>query len=295
MSLSSSLKLHVLGSGCPSATADRYGSAFVLEMPEDDAVMVDCGPATAYKMARMGVPLVRVAHVFLTHLHYDHCADVPCFALSRWDQDTGDLPPLSVYGPAPTGRFVDRLFSEQGAFHDDWLSRVTHPASEACHRMRGGSLPRPAPVILGRDLASGDCVEGESWRCTAQWVHHVEPTLTSLAYRFETDVGTVVFAGDCGDCPELRELAHDADTLVVACTHFGAPATDPDLVDVITGTPEVAAIANEAGVRRVVLTHGSPNFIRPGEVERAVAEVARAYRGAIHYPDELTTIDLALP
>lgn len=291
MAKSAPLKLHVLGSGCPSASADRYGSAFILETP-GDAVMVDCGPATAYKMARMDIPLVRVGHVFLTHLHYDHCADIPCFALSRWDQDTGSLPPLTIHGPVPTEQFVQRLFGEGGAFYDDWRSRVTHPASEACHRLRGGSLPRPAPVIQAHDLTSTDCVEGASWHCRAQWVHHVEPTLESLAYRFETDAGTVVFAGDCGDCAELRQLAHDADTLVVACTHFGTPATDPDLADVITGTPEVAAIANEAGVRRVVLTHGSPNFAKPGVVERAVAEVARAYGGAILYPDELTTIDL---
>ena len=292
MSKPSSLQLHVLGSGCPTPTAERYGSAFVLETG-GDAVMVDCGPATAYKMARMSIPLGRVADIFVTHLHYDHSVDLPCFALGRWDQDAGDRPPLRVYGPSPTRAFVDRLFGEGGAFELDWRSRITHSASEACHRMRGGSLPRPAPVIQAQDLASGAVIEGGSWCCRAQWVHHVEPTLESLAFRFETDAGTVVFAGDCGDCPELRQLARDADTLVVACTHFGAPATDPALVDVITGTPEVAAIANEAGVRRLVLTHASPNFARPGVVEQAVANVARAYSGAILFPDELSTIELS--
>ena len=124
-------------------------------------------------------------------------------------------------------------------------------------------------------------------------MHHVEPTLDSLAYRFDTDEGSVVFAGDCGDSQELRTLAKGAQTLVLACTHFGSPEASPHITDVITGTPEVAAIANGAGAGRVILTHASPNFSRPGAVERAVSEVARAYSGRILFPDELATVDLS--
>ena len=62
----------------------------------------------------------------------------------------------------------------------------------------------------------------------------------------------------------------------------------------ITGTPEVAEIANEAGAAHVILTHASPNFSRPGVRERAVAEIARSYGGAVFFPDELTTVDLSV-
>jgi len=116
--------------------------------------------------------------------------------------------------------------------------------------------------------------------------------MVSLAYRFDTDQGSIVFAGDCADCAGLREIAKGADTLVLACTHFGSPPISPAIADVITGTPEVASIAQEAGARRVVLTHMSPSFARPGVKERAVAEVARSYGGAILCPDELTTMGL---
>jgi len=96
--------------------------------------------------------------------------------------------------------------------------------------------------------------------------------------------------GDCADCAGLREIAKGADTLVLACTRFGSPPISPAIADVITGTPEVASIAQEAGTRRVVLTHMSPSFANPGVKERAVAEVARSCGGAILCPDELTTI-----
>ena len=117
--------------------------------------------------------------------------------------------------------------------------------------------------------------------------------MISMAYRFDTEHGSVVFAGDCADCEELREISNGADTLVVACTHFGSPPIHPALADVITGTPEVAEIAQEGGVGRVVLTHMSPNFERPGIRERAIAEVGRLYNGVIVCPDELTTVDMS--
>jgi len=285
------MRLHIVGTGCPDARAERYGSAFVLEIA-DHSILIDCGPATTYKMARMGIDPRDVRQVFFTHHHFDHDADFPCFALTRWDQSRGDEPPLEVYGPPPTEAFIEALLGEKGAFATDWKSRVDHPASHACHQLRGGVMPRPAPAIRARDISPGLVAETESWTAAAAVVHHVEPTMISLAYRFDTDQGSIAFAGDCADCEALRKIAAGAENLVVACTHFGSPPARPEIVDVIAGTSEVAAIAQQAEVGRVVLTHMSPNFARPGVRERAIAEVARSYGGAILCPDELTTVDL---
>ena len=285
------MKLHVVGTGCPDPLPERYGSSFILEVGSD-CLMVDCGPATTYKMARMALRPGCVNHVFLTHHHFDHNADFPCFALTRWDQSKGTEPPLKVYGPPPTKAFVEKLLGEDGAFAPDWKSRITHPASHECHRARGGVFPRPAPAIEAVDVDAGRVAEEDGWSVAAAGVKHVEPGLLSVAYRFDTDKGSVTFAGDCADCEELRQLAQGTDTLVIACTHFGVPTVSPAIADVITGTPEVAAIANAAQVTRLILTHTSPNFSRPGVKERAIAEVARNCNCEMVFPDELTTVEL---
>ncbi|MBI2440859.1 MAG: hypothetical protein HYV35_05750 [Lentisphaerae bacterium] len=117
--------------------------------------------------------------------------------------------------------------------------------------------------------------------------------MTSLAYRFDTAAGGIVFAGDCADCAELRAIAKGAATLVVACTHFGSSATNQAIADVITGTLEVVLILGHSGVRRVVLTHLNSHFANPEVKERVLAEITRSYTGAILCPDELTSLDLA--
>lgn len=285
------LRIHVVGTGCPDARAERYGSAFVLDIGQE-SLLIDCGPATTYKMARMGIPPTRVNHVFFTHHHFDHNADFPCFALTRWDQCKGTEDPLRVYGPPPTESFVEALLGKSGAFFVDWDSRVKHPASHECHTQRGGVMPRPEPAIEAKDVTPGPIARSDSWTASAVHVHHVEPTMISMAYRFDTDRGSIVFAGDCGDCDELRRLAKGVDTLVLACTHFGCPEASPVIADVIIGTPQVVDILRECEPRCVILTHMSPNFERPDVRKRAVMEVTRSYKGVVLCPDELTTVDL---
>ena len=283
-----SLQLHVVGNGCPAPTPEHYGSSFILEFGSE-CLMVDCGPATTYKMTLMGIPLLKVGHVFLTHHHFDHNVDFPCFALTRWDQSKCTERPLKVYGPPPTQIFVQRLLGEEGAFVDDWKSRVEHPVSLEIFKRRGGVLPRPAPAVEAKDVAPGKIAEGESWAATATHVHHVEPGLESLAYRFDTDHGSIVFAADCGDCHTLRELARGADTLVIGCVYVGHSERYSDIV---TGSGEAADIAQAAGVRRLILSHAAPGFSKPEMKQKAIADAAQTFKGKILFPGELTTVDL---
>ena len=269
---------------------DRYGSSFILEVGKD-CLMVDCGPATTYKMTKMGIPPGKVGHLFFTHHHFDHNVDFPCFALTRWDMSDGTGPPLKVYGPPPTRTFVERLLGEEGAFVDDWKSRIQHPVSQKIFVRRGGVLPRPAPALDVKDVGPGKIAESDSWVVTAARVHHVEPGLESLAYRFDTDQGSIVFAGDCGDCKSLRQLSQDAHTLVIGCVYIGyKKAYD----GIITGTGDVAEIARASGVRRVILSHAAPGLGSGKRRKRAIADVARNYDGDVLFPDELTTVSEVL-
>ena len=77
-------RIKVVGAGSPTRTSARWGTCFLLEIG-DERVMIDCGPASTYKMYRMGVSPTEIEHLFFTHLHSDHISDYPCFLMTLFD------------------------------------------------------------------------------------------------------------------------------------------------------------------------------------------------------------------
>jgi ribonuclease BN (tRNA processing enzyme) len=285
--------LYILGSGTPVPTKERYGSAYVLQLG-DDCLMFDCGPATTHKLVKAGLFPTQVDHLFFTHHHYDHNVDYPCFLLCRWDQSTGRENRLHVWGPPPTEWITDRLIGPDGAFSHDWKARVGHPASQSVHALRGGSLPRPAPSLDVHDVGPGVVARGERWAVTAARARHVEPWLESLAYRVDADRASIVFAGDTAPCESVSKLARGVDVLVISCWDR-QDAMDKDaaqIAAVIAGPLDVATMAQECGVKRLIVTHTQPNISRPGAREKVIGDIARVYGGEIVFAQELMTLAL---
>ena len=305
------MKLHIAGTGCNAPSGHAYGSAFLLEI-DKDLLLFDCGPAAAYKLATMGIDLTRIHHMFLTHHHYDHTADVPCFALTRWDKSNYDQPPLAVYGPPPTSHFINALFGPSGAFFADWHARVKSPASLGYYRMAGGKLPRPEPTFDVREVVEGPVTETDAWSVSCTRVRHVDPVdgealLESVAYRVKTGHGSIVFAGDCDDCTALRRLSQGVDTLVIKpraglqlpFQANGAPdisGTGKSLATGDNGTLEQdGQLLHDCKPHRVILSHLAPGFFGSSGVrERVLATIGGSYSGVLVMPDELTTVDLSL-
>ena len=44
--------------------------------------MIDCGPASTYKLCRTGFTCTSVHDLFFTHLLSDHIFDYPCFLMT---------------------------------------------------------------------------------------------------------------------------------------------------------------------------------------------------------------------
>lgn len=284
------MELYVLGAGTPDAHADRYGSAFVLRAG-GELLMVDCGPAATYKLARCGMRPTDIHHLLFTHHHFDHNADYPCFALTRWDIGAQRIGPLYVYGPPPTAAITDRLFGDAGAFVYDWRARVEHPVSQRMFTDRGGTLPRPAPAIRVREVADGDRIDGGGWTARVARLTHAEPWLASVGYRIETEEGVTAVVNDAGPDDAMVELGRDADLLVMACAFDSEYAADhPEVPPMITGTEDAGRIAQRAGAKTAVLVHCNRGVAAPGRRERAVVEVARHFSGRIILADELMRI-----
>lgn len=144
-------------------------------------------------------------------------------------------------------------------------------------------------------MGPGEVFQGKGWRVTAAQVHHVEPWLQSLAYRVDTDQGSIVFAGDTGPCARLDALAQGADVFVANCWNHQEAMDEDGEANGQTGTLDAARFAARSNAHTLILTHTGPGLCKPGSREKAIGHIAAAYPGRIIFGEEGMVIDLLQP
>ena len=285
-------RIFVLGAGTPTPTPTRFGSSFVVEVAGEH-LMVDCGPAATYKLVKAGLWPTSIDYLFFTHHHFDHDIDYPCFLLCRWDQSIGRENQLRVYGPTLTERITHRLLdARDGAFAHDWIARVNHPVSQRVFVNRGGTLPRTPPDVMARDVGPGKVHSGADWEVSAAPAEHVQPYLDSLAYRLDGPDGSVVFTGDTQPCSTVVDLARDADVMLCMCWDDQEVMEANGEAPYQCGTTGAARMAQEAGVKKLVLVHVGPHLSGHGPMEKGVGDVKKIYDGELVFSEELMSFDL---
>ena len=75
-----SFELSVLGCGSAFPTNRHNPSAQAL-CHHDRVFLIDCGEGTQQYYRRQGLKLGRLQHIFISHLHGDHCLGLACFNL----------------------------------------------------------------------------------------------------------------------------------------------------------------------------------------------------------------------
>ena len=123
------------------------------------------------------------------------------------------------------------------------------------------------------------------------------PVFPAFGFRFDTPDGSVVFSGDTGPCENVVTLARGADVLVHEVIDVdrlservdrlpNAEAVRNHLAGSHSSPEQVGAIATQAGVRTLVLSH-----LVPGDLDPTVEEWEAAVRP--HFAGEVVCgIDL---
>jgi ribonuclease Z len=96
-------RIHILGCGSALPTLRHYNSSQLVEI-RGKLMMVDCGEGTQMQLRRSRARFTKLSHVFISHLHGDHCFGligmISTFGL------VGRTAPLHVYGPEPLGEML---------------------------------------------------------------------------------------------------------------------------------------------------------------------------------------------
>lgn len=68
--------INILGCGSALPTTRHLATSQIVDL-RDKLHMIDCGEGTQVQMRRMRVRFGRLAHIFISHLHGDHCFGLP--------------------------------------------------------------------------------------------------------------------------------------------------------------------------------------------------------------------------
>lgn len=243
------MRITVLGCSGSVGGPDSPASGYLLNEPGAPQLVLDFGPGVLGVLQRHTDP--GDVTVLLSHLHADHCLDVP--GLFVWRRYHPNPPPgrAVMYGPSHTWSRLGAASAPEGGEVDD--------VSDICEI---------------RPWLDGEPVRFGSLTVMPRLVSH--PT-ESYGMRFTDPSGAVfVYSGDTGMCDSVVELARDADVFLCEASWTHDPANRPEGVH-LSGT-EAGLIAARANVAELLLTHIPPWTSR----EDVIAEAKAEFDGPVH-------------
>ncbi len=216
--------LHLLGTGAAASDARRTTTMLALESG-GGVVLIDCGGDVIQRALASGIDPEAIEALVVTHEHPDHAGGFALFMERIWVM--GRRRPIAVIGIEPALRQARRVLE---AFDTS-----------------GWDLP----AIEWRTVehaAGAEVLRDERWTITAAPGVHSVPT---IGVRVETpEGGSLAYSCDTEPTPAIVELSRGVDLLVHEAT--GAFPGH-------TGNEGAAAVAREAGARRLVLVHLPPD------------------------------------
>ena len=269
----------LLGTGVPIPNPDR-ANASTLIVAGGKTFMVDTGPGSVARLAENGYR--NVDYILYTHFHLDHYGDLGGVLFRRGGANPKH--PQSVLGPKGTKDVVDKVV-ESVAIDEKY--RLEH---------HGDNWSKQAMHAAVQEFEPGVIFDEDGLKITMFNVNH-EPVVPAVGYRFDYEGKSIVVSGDTKKSDSLIAAAQDCDLLIHEALNASAfnrvlpmlkrsrPRQGAMLEDMMSHhspTLEVAEIAKEANVKKVVLTHLVPSIAPEDGAEKMfVRGMSDIYAGPI--------------
>jgi ribonuclease Z len=294
------LGIVVCGAGSPMPDPRRAGPC-VAVIAGERVMIVDVGSGAVRNLAPAGIPVGKVADVFITHFHSDHIDGLGELELQRWGNGA-NVTPLPVHGPTGIEAVVAGF---NQAYAADFTYRVAHHGDKIIPP--GGAGGVAVPFELPAEGQGTVVLETDGLKVTAFAVNHA-PISPAVGYRFDYKGRSVVISGDTTKSANLQKFAAGADVLlhealnpelVGILTHGAADAgaanieqISKDILNYHTTPVEAGEIAQAAGVKQLVLYHIVPPLPLEPMERMFVKGVSGVYDGTVTVSRDGTWIRL---
>lgn len=111
------MKITVLGSGSAYSDLARFNSAYLVESG-NLCFMIDCGSDAVRALQKARVDFYSIQHIFLTHMHADHCAGLPAVLTAMHVLDRRE--PVQVHVPSTQLEFVKSWLANLFIYNERW-------------------------------------------------------------------------------------------------------------------------------------------------------------------------------
>lgn len=270
----------MLGTASQVPTRHRNHNGYFLRW-DAEGILFDPGEGTQRQMVRAGVAAHDLHRICVTHFHGDHSLGL-AGVIQRINLDQVPHPVVAHY-PRSGQRFFDRLrystaYREtvgiteapvagsgmitlaEGPSYTLEAHKLSHPVESYGYRLIEPDGRRILPARLAEHGIKGPDVgriqrEGALGPVTLDDVSELR-----RGQRF-------AFVMDTRLCDGVHALAENCDMLVIESTFLDEDAQLAEDHGHLTAS-QAAAVARDAGVRHLVLTHFSQRYTDPEEFER---------------------------
>ena len=279
------IKITFLGTSAGMPTHARNVASVAVTM-DGRVLLFDCGEGTQHQLMRSNVRFGAIEAIFLTHLHGDHLFGLPGLLASM--SLNAREKPLALYGPAGVGEFMRAL----PLYHTSFDVPVHELAPGRVHRGDGyavdaASMVHSAACFAFRIVEDDRPGEFDVARAEALGV---EPGPAYGRLQRGETVGSVkpsdvlgptrpgrriVYCTDTRPCDNAIELAREASVLIHEST-YGSDMAEEAVSRFHATAAEAAAVAREANVAQLILTHISPRYTEPSNLLAEARELAKS-------------------
>jgi len=270
------LEVTFLGTGTPQPDIDRFGPATMVEA-NGRYFLFDTGRGVTIRLKQAGIPLSKIEHVFLTHLHSDHVSGLADLMLTGWIWQRQN--PLTITGPKGTQALGHHL---EQAHQADIAYRSANTRLDAEHaKIKSHEIKKGGEVVYDND----------GIKITAFLVNHY-PVEPAYGYKIESGEQSIVISGDTSYSENLILHAKETDLLIheIADAEQQLITNNPRLKRVMAyhTTPEQAAsILNQVNPKQAIFTHVLLFVIDEQQVSKKIKNL---YRGKFHIANDLLRV-----
>ena len=244
----------LLGTGGATPYASRVNPSVAIVI-DDHIILFDAGSGTTQRLVQAGLSSSNIDFICLSHLHADHCLEIPLLILDSYLK--GREKPITISGPAGTCDYIKAVMDSLYSYINQLIIGVTGQSPQLnIMELQGGNV---ASTTYGAVITCLPVVHG----------------VPALAYKIESNQRRVVISGDTEKCDALAEFSKNADILIHECPFPPSMGHSPGH----TTAKEVGEIAHQAAARLVVLTHLFEETV--GQEDALVSDVKQTFNGEV--------------